>query len=96
MSDTNGGTDFPMTGDPRADAALTRLREHLDKHDALLEGINDALIVNAHLEKRQSELLVQHAEFIAFHDLKMREIDEKLNALIDIVMRREGGSEARP
>ncbi len=96
MSDTNGSTDFQMTGDPRVDAALVRLRERLDKRDALLESINDALVVNAHLEKRQSEILLQHTEFTAFHDVKMREIDEKLNALIEIVMRLEGGSEARP
>jgi len=94
MSGTNGNTDFTMTGDPRVDAALMRLRKRLDEHDSLLESITDAFVVNAHLEKRQSEMLVQHTEFISFHDLKMREFDEKLNALIDIVVRREGSLNA--
>ena len=83
-------------------AAMERLRNRVDHHDRLLANLeaavktlDDALVVHAHLEKRMAERIKEHAEFVAYHELKMREFDEKLNALVDIVMRREGGPEAR-
>lgn len=87
---------------------MERLRKRVDEHNGRLENLeyivkelDDALVVHAHLEKRMGERIKEHAEilanhddFVRYHDLKMREFDEKLNALIDIVMRREGGPEA--
>jgi hypothetical protein len=45
MPDTNG--EIPLTGDPRVDAALERIR-------GKFQELEDALLVQAHLEKRQS------------------------------------------
>ncbi len=56
--------------------------------------IEDALTVMAHLKKRQCETLKAHAEFMTHHDIVMREMEDKLNTLISIVVRREGGPEA--
>jgi hypothetical protein len=99
---------LPNGDDSHVHAAMERLRKRVDDHEGRLENLeyivkelDDALVVHAHLEKRKGERILEHAEFIAkhdefieFHELKMREFDEKLNALIDIVMRREGGPEA--
>lgn len=77
---------------------MERLRKRVDEHDGRLENLDvivkdleDALVVHAHLEKRMGERIKEHAQLIAsheqfaeLHDLKMREIDEKLNALIDM------------
>jgi hypothetical protein len=58
------------------------------------------MVVMAHLEKGQSARLKEHAEFIANHeaamkrhDIVMSEIDDKLNALIDIVDSQRRGTE---
>lgn len=92
---------LPNGDDAYVQAAMERLRKRVDQHDRLLanleaavKSLDDALIVHAHLEKRMAERIKEHAEFVAYHELKMREFDEKLNALIEIVMRREGGPEA--
>ena len=65
--------------------------------------MEDALIVMAHLETKAAARIKEHAEFIAdqeaamkLHAQKMSEFDEKLNALIDIVGKMQGGMEARP
>ena len=52
------------------------------------------MLVQAHLDKRQSEMLHLHAQVMAKHDTVMRDIDEKLNALTMRLMRREGLPEA--
>ncbi len=54
------------------------------------------MLVQAHLAKSRAERAKEHAEFIAGHRQAIREIDEKLNALIDIVGRMQGGMESRP
>jgi hypothetical protein len=93
----------PNTGDPRIDAALERIR-------GKFTDLEDAMIVQAHLEKSMSSRLKEHAELIAdhhdfiksqqaalsLHTQKMGEFDEKLNALIDIISRMQGGMESRP
>lgn len=106
---------FPANGEGEsARAAFERLRQRVNEHDGQLQGLShivanleQALIIQAHLEKRQSEAIKEHAtliarhhemlagheEFVKFHELKMREFDEKLNAVIEIIMRRESGSE---
>jgi hypothetical protein len=114
---------IPNTGDPRVDAALGRIREKFT-------DLEDAMIVQGHLEKRLSEdaeqlrnvmalqndalknhgeLLMSHEEmlrahvaankshdvFRVEHEEWMKHMQDKLDALTNIVMRREGGSEAR-
>jgi len=81
------GHELPATGNPLVDAALRRLSDQYRE-------LQDAMIVQSHLEKKQSELLAQHSQFIARHETLMREIDEKLNALTMWLMRREGLPEA--
>ncbi len=88
------GHEFPTTGNPLVDAALKRLNQQYSE-------LQDAMVVQAHLEKRQTEILRAHTEALASHDefnkqhaLKMREFDEKLNALMMWLMRREGLPEA--
>ena len=85
MSEANGETEY-TTGNSLVDAALRRLQA---KNDARFCDIEDAMLVQGHLEKGMSERLKQHAEFIARHedfiarhDQLMREFDDKLNGVI--------------
>jgi len=96
----NGG--IPSTGDPRVDAALERIR-------GKFRDLEDAVTVQAHLEKRMAEQIKRHAEWLVANeeaskvhrqrmedfDLKMREIEGKIDFLIDREMRREGSPETR-
>jgi uncharacterized protein YaaR (DUF327 family) len=66
MSDANGIV-FEPTGDERVDAALQRLSSRMDGMGGMLKDLQDALIVNAHLEKRQSERLDHHDELLDQH-----------------------------
>jgi len=91
-----GESTIPNTGDPRVDAALERIRGKFG-------DLEDAMIVQAHLEKGMAERLKDHAQFMAdqqaamtLHTQKMSEFHEKLNALIDIVGKMQGGMESRP
>ena len=80
----------------------------IDDHDARIgrleaarKEMEDALIVMAHLETKSSQRIKEHAQFIENHEkwmenheLAMREFDGKLNALIEIVGRMQGGIES--
>ena len=79
--------EIPLSGDVRVDAALKRIREKF-------RDFEDAFIVQAHLEKRAAERIKEHAEALANHEEWMLHFQDKLDALTDIVMRREGGPEA--
>jgi hypothetical protein len=46
--------------------------------------------------KSHAKFLAEHAEFVAYHEQIIREIDDKLNALINIVGGMQGGIESRP
>ena len=85
--------DILYTGDPRIDAALQRIR-------GKFRDLEDAMMVQAYLEKRMTEQTRRHAEWLAAHeaanekfDLKMAEIEDKVTFLIEREMRREGGPE---
>ncbi|MBV8551263.1 MAG: hypothetical protein JOY54_08170 [Acidobacteriaceae bacterium] len=82
MTDTNG--DIPLTADPRVDAALKRIR-------GKFQDLEDAMLVQAHLEKRAWERIKEHAQALADHDKWMLHFQQKLDALTNIVMRRGGG-----
>jgi hypothetical protein len=96
------GNEIPSTGNARVDAALERIRgkfRHLD----------DALVVQVHLEKRQSAAIRANTEWLEQHEaakreheermkrieLKLEDATDKLNLMIEREMRREGGSETR-
>lgn len=81
------GHELPSTGNPLVDAALKRL------HNDYAE-LKDAMIVQAHLEKQQTEMLQLHHQFLAKHEQAMSEIEDKLNALTMWRMRKEGLPEA--
>jgi hypothetical protein len=53
----------------------------------------------AHLETKSSAMMKDHSEFLVAmdkrHELKMAEFDDKLNALIDMISRQQGGMESR-
>jgi hypothetical protein len=61
MSEANGEPEY-TTGNSLVDAALRRLQA---KNDARFRDIEDAMLVQGHLEKGMSERLKRHAEFIA-------------------------------
>ncbi len=83
--------------------------QRISKLEAARKEMEDALVVMAHLETKSSARVKEHAEFIAEHQrhiefmqaadkqhaLKMAEFDDKLNALIDMMGRQQGGIESR-
>ena len=85
MAESNG--EIPLTGDPRVDAALQRIR-------GKFQDLEDAMVVQAHLEKGIVEQQKRHKEAIQAHDEWMVHFQEKLDALTDIMMQRGGGPEA--
>lgn len=106
MAEANG--EIPLTGDPRVDAALKRIR-------GKFQNLEDAMLVQAYLEKAQSEQIKQHAVWLANHEetmkaidirlsdisvklsgisVKMDEMTEKVDFLLNREMKREGGPEA--
>jgi len=52
---------IPNSGDPRVDAALARIR-------GKFTDLEDAMVVQAHLEKRITEQLKKHAGLLEGHD----------------------------
>ena len=60
--------------------------------DAAIKELQDAMVVIAHIEKRQSELLKEHSERIVrieeYHqrvEMNLAEITDKLNGLIGYI-----------
>lgn len=64
--------------------------------EGAIKELQDAMVVIAHIEKRQSEILKTHAEELVAHveyirrlekriDLNLSEITDKLNGLIGFV-----------
>jgi hypothetical protein len=79
------GADFISSGDPHVDAALRRLQA---RNDERFQAIEVAMLVQAHLEAAAGRRIKEHAEWLVAHeaamqhfDVKMLEIEEKLNAL---------------
>lgn len=81
--------------------------ERIGKLETARREMEDALVVMAHLETKSAARIKEHAQFIADHQAAMKsfdrnlqshaasmlEFDGKLNALIDIVSRIQGGIE---
>jgi hypothetical protein len=70
--------------------------ERMARLEAVRKELEDSVIVTAHLETKSAARVKEHAEFIAHHEQVIREIDDKLNALIDVSGRMQGGIESRP
>ena len=74
-----------------------RLDDHeqrLTKLQAARRELEDSFIVMTHLETKAAARIKEHAEFIAGHEEWMKHMQDKMDALTSIIMRREGGSEA--
>ncbi len=78
------------------DGKLNDHEERIARLGAARRELEDSFIVMAHLETKSAARAKEHAEFIAHHEQVIREIDDKLNALIDVVARMQGGIESRP
>jgi len=74
--------------------AETNYEERISRLESARKEMEDTLVVMAHLESKASERIKEHAQFIAYHQSAMREFDDKLNALINIVGRMQGGIES--
>jgi hypothetical protein len=84
----------------------------MDNHQmqAAIKELQDAMVVMAHLEKHQTEILKQHARMIEKHDLlleetqefrrrtdqNLAEITDKLNGLIGYVAGERPDSGPKP
>jgi hypothetical protein len=82
--------------------SMDNLDDWVRRLEQAQSDLQDAMIVHAYLEKASAERIKEHAlfiavneQFIARHEQMMQEFDDKLNALISIVMKREGGLEGR-
>jgi hypothetical protein len=91
----NNEEEIPLTGDPKVDAALTRIR-------GKFQDLEDAMLVQSILEKKQGERLKEHAQFIEKHETimgrietAMLEMTEKVNFLLNQEMKRGGGAETQ-
>ena len=84
--------------------------ERIARLEAARKELEDSFIVMTHLETKAAARVKEHAEFIseheamirshaaflARHEQAMREFDDKLNALINVVGNMQGGMESRP
>lgn len=68
--------------------------ERLRRLEAVRREMEDTLVVMAHLESKSAARIKDHVQFISDHQAAMLEIDGKLNALINIVGRMQGGIES--
>lgn len=64
MPEQNG--EIPSTGNPRVDAALARIR-------GKFRDLEDAMLVQAHLEKKAGERIKEHAQFLADDGERIKE-----------------------
>ena len=85
------------------------MRRFQERNDARFKDLEDAILVQAHLEARMSRSMRQHAEWVEEHESRIQEhesrmqrieillaeMTEKVNFLIDRDMRREDGPESR-
>lgn len=70
------------------------LENRVSKLEQARSEIEDTLLVMAHLEARQSQILKDHTEWMERTEQSRREAEEKLNALINYVMKRDGFPES--
>lgn len=88
--------------EPNGSGGIDDHEARIGKLEAARKEMEDALVVMAHLEAKSASRVKEHAEYISFleeadkrHAVKMAEFDDKLNALIDMIGRQQGGIESR-
>ncbi len=72
MAEENGF----VTGDARVDAALKRMQE---RNDARFSALEDALLVQVHLESRLGRQMKEHAEWLVAHEKEQAERDRRID-----------------
>lgn len=90
MPDGNGA-EFLSSGDPRVDAALARLRA---RNDARFKDLEDALLVQIHLERKQATMrqtLLKDAELVQRLHQKALAPHEEWLELQQEAIKRHGG-----
>ena len=80
--------------EPNGSGRIDDHEERLKRLEAARREMEDALVVMAHLESKAAARIKEHAQFISDHQTAMLEFDGKLNALIAIVGRMQGGIES--
>jgi len=81
--------------EPNGSGKLSDHEDRIARLEAARKELEESFIVMAHLETKSAARVKEHAEFIARHEQVIREIDDKLNALIDVVGKMQGGMESR-
>lgn len=69
-----------VTGDARVDEALKRMQE---RNNARFNALEDALLVQVHLENRLSRQMKEHAEWLAAHEKKQADRDKRIDQRIE-------------
>jgi len=83
--------------EPDGNGKPTDHEERIARLEAAQKDLEGLFIVMPHLETKSAARVKEHAGFIARHEQVIREIDDKLNAIIDVVARMQGGiEESRP
>ena len=81
--------------EPNGSGKLSDHEDRIARLEAARKELEESFIVMAHLETKSAARVKEHAEFIARHEQVIREIDDKLNALIDVAGKMQGGMESR-
>jgi hypothetical protein len=83
MSEGNGN---------EASAALARLKARVDAHDSdlselrtIVRDLSDTMLVQAHIEKRQSEAINRTEEGIAASRAREKSLDERVDKLVSSI-----------
>lgn len=53
--------------------------------EAARKELEDALIVTARLQQRQSQLLKEQSEYVASHEERIRGVDERIEKLVSAI-----------
>ncbi len=62
-----------------------KLEARIQTLQASRKQLKDALIVTAHLQQRQSQLLKEQSEYVANHEERMRRVDERIEKLVPAI-----------
>lgn len=53
--------------------------------EAARKELEDVLIVTAHLQQRQSQLLKEQSEYVTSHEERIRGVDERIERLVSAI-----------
>ncbi len=61
------------------------LETRVQSLEAARRELEDALIVTAHLQQRQSQLLKEQSEYVASHEERIRGVDQRIERLVSAI-----------